>query len=97
VGRTIKVGVRVLYPPGLSNPPSPESIQSASGELPEYIMRKNPRDPNDRTWVSYVPGTRTFHYRARTDLILVVDAKVVNTNRISIPAGTPVLEKSFTR
>lgn len=60
------------------------------GKLPEYVVA------DDGRWVAF-NGTsgRAVTFRARTDIVLVVDAKIVNLNRIRLPADTPIIDNRF--
>lgn len=98
-GSTMSAGVRVLAPSGatmtlpdgtrLTNgPPWPESILSASGELPEYVVLQ------DEKWVPFTGSNGNgFRYRARVDIVLVVDGKVVDLNSIPLPRDTPIIDR----
>jgi len=100
-GSTMRAGVRVLWPSGgtvkrpdgtrlQASPPWPDSIKSASGELPEYVVAEGGK------WVAAAAGRcRGFRHRARVDVVLVVDGQVVDLNRIELPGDTPVLDRRF--
>jgi hypothetical protein len=98
-------GVQILYPlrnqEGLSNPGIDpnllESILKSSSSPPEYVT------------VAGIPFTGVVPqpqpkkgkflgslYRVRTDIILVVDGDVIDLNRISLPADTPIIDQRFT-
>ncbi len=96
VDLTLKAGVRILSPgmrvtlgpdeikPG---PPWPDSARLPSGELPEYVTWR------DGTWV---PGDEARGgVRARQDIMLVCDGKVIDLNRIPLPADTPIIDRRF--
>lgn len=101
---TLKMGsklpvVRIIAPPAIAvsgsgnralrvGPPWPESIKSEKGELPEYVVREG------NTWVPY-RGQKPVGFidRARVDLELVVDGRVIDLNRIRLPADTPIVDK----
>ena len=94
-------GVCVLWPSGGSvrvadgteleaTAPWPESIKSASAELPEYVFAKG------GTWVPFSGGEREWPLiRARVDIVLVTDGGVVDLNRIELPGDTPIIDKRF--
>ena len=100
-GSTMPAGVRILWPSGgtaglpdgtqlHARAPWPESIKSASGELPEYVVAEGGK------WVAFTGGQRKgFLRRARVDVVLVVDGRVVDLNRIQLPGGTPILDRRF--
>jgi hypothetical protein len=80
-------GGRKLVP----GPPWPESAKWATGELPEYVT-----DSQDHTtWVPYLadPNRPASKWRARIDIELVVDGKIIDLNRIRLPADTPIIDK----
>lgn len=98
-----KPGVRVIshcgatasVPGGphlFARPPWPESLLSASGELPEYVAIEHDH------WTAYTESDAVgFRYRARVDIVLVVDGKVVDLNRIALPPDTPIVDnRTFT-
>jgi hypothetical protein len=106
---TIKAGVMILCPcsPGTgplladgtllrSGPPWPDSIKSPSGELPEYVVAENGK------WVPYTTDIDArlgaqlgFHYRARVDVMLIVDGDIVDTNRLAFPEGVNLVPGHF--
>jgi len=93
----IKAGVLVLWPsqsgPLLPNgnllpsgPPWPDSIKTANGELPEWVIAEKGR------WVTFTGQTNYgFKHRARIDLVLIFDGQVVDTNRIPFPKDAPLV------
>ena len=73
-----------------SGPPWPESIKSASGELPEYVTAK------DGKWVPFAgEEDHGLLHRARVDIVLVTDGEVVDLNRIKLPGETPIIDKRY--
>lgn len=74
-------------------PPWPESVRSESGELPEYVLFREdkwvPWDGNRNT-----PGLRDMR-RARLELELIVDGRIVDLNRVQLPADTPIIDRRF--
>jgi hypothetical protein len=92
-GSPMSAGVKVLWPAAVTTegltagPPWPESVLSASGELPEYVVAQNGK----RAPLSETNGGG-FHFRARVDIVLVVDGKIVDLNRIKLPADTPIVD-----
>jgi hypothetical protein len=97
-GQIMASGVRILapadcrvnYPNGrlFAGEPWPDSIKSPKGALPEFVIG------NSGTWVPF-PGPGGF--RARVDIVLVMDANIVNTNHVRIPADTPIVDKRARR
>jgi hypothetical protein len=100
-GTTMQTGVRVLWPSGGSleladgrrleaGPPWPESIKSPGGELPEYVVAENGQ------WVRFDGKERVgLMHRARVDIVLVSDGKVVDLNRVPLPPQTPIVDNRF--
>jgi hypothetical protein len=79
-GRFLKIG-----------PPWPDDIKSESGALPEYVVNKRGK------WVPYSEkeGEKYFIGRARIDIELVVDGRIVDLNHIPLPSDTPIIDKRF--
>ncbi|MBS0207076.1 MAG: hypothetical protein JSS49_29720 [Planctomycetes bacterium] len=77
--------------------PWPKSLIGPRGELPEYVTSVS-ADGGKLTWKSLedVPeGKRGFHNRARVDLELVIDGKVIDLNRIPLPQDAPLVDVRF--
>jgi hypothetical protein len=74
-------------------PPWPKSAYLPTGELPEYVTKGEV--DGRRTWVpaSTEGELRGFLHRARVDIELVVDGKIVDLNRVHIPANTSIIDK----
>lgn len=100
--RQLTVGVYILSPPRGGSysradgkyvspgPPWPESIKSASGELPEYVRVEGGK------WVpTDLDLTKGRPVRARQDIMLVCDGDIVDLNRIPLPANTPIIDRRF--
>ena len=100
-GSTAQTGVRILCPaPGHSGPseakmldtgpPWPDYIKMPSGGLPEYVVNQ------DGKWVAF-DGTHRigFRHRARVDIVLITDGKIVDLNRIQLPADTLIVDNRF--
>jgi hypothetical protein len=97
-GSTMSAGVRVLWPSGgisempdgtrlTAGPPWPESILSPVGGLPEYVVVEGDK------WVPYTGSDKGgFRFRARVDIVLVVDGRIVDLNRIRLPRDTPIID-----
>lgn len=97
---TIETGIRILAlsegvsisPDGTrleAGEPWPDYVKSPSGELPEYVTHKYGK------WIPWTPFySNGFRYRARVDIVLVTDGKVIDPNRISLPLGTSVIKKN---
>ena len=73
-----------------TGPPWPDSVRNKDGTLPEYAVA------TEETWVPAEPGDRGgqrgFLNRVRVEIELVVDGKVIDLNRIPLPADTPIID-----
>jgi len=68
-------------------PPWPDNLRLPSGALPEYVVRV------DGKWAPFDGTSRAgFAFRARQDVVLIVDGTVVDLNRIRLPSGHPVID-----
>ncbi len=94
VDNWVAAGVRVLHPrithtPNFTTPNWPKDIEMQSGEFPEYVVQHLGK---------WVPPTGDFlrdgfAYRARVDIVLVVDDNIVNLARITLPEDAKVIDK----
>ena len=78
----------------------PESIKSPNGELPEYVVAGVGEGGQGRRWVPFdrKKGDQiAFRHRARVDIILVTDGKVIDLNRIPLPPDTPIVDRRFAK
>ena len=84
-------GVPFLQP----GPPWPDHLISDSGALPEYVGVE--RIPGGLRWIPVRLDERAmgFKIRARVEIELIVDGKVVDLNRIQFPPDTPIIDKRF--
>jgi hypothetical protein len=85
-GRQVTGGVMLSC-----GPPWPDSVKSPKDELPEYVVA---------TTENWIPFNEDIHKhksrsRARVDIVLVVDGKVVDLNRIPLPANTRIIDNRF--
>ncbi len=101
-GSTAHTGVRILCPSGsgsevdgkmyIADAPWPDYLKSPSGELPEYVIF----DHDNAKWL---PADKTervgFMNRARVDIVLITDGKVIELNRIQLPSNTPIIDNRF--
>lgn len=75
-----------------------ENLTGPKGELPEYVGSQRGADGR-LEWVDVSSikssGPVGFSYRARVDLSLVVDGKVIDLNQIKLPHGITVIDKRF--
>jgi hypothetical protein len=76
-----------------AEPPWPAEIVSADGGLPEFVVANE--EDGIMKWVPVGMGPAGFQHRARVDLELVVDGKIIDLNSIPIPANTPVHDERF--
>lgn len=77
--------------------PWPKELTGPHGELPEYVTSVRP-DATKLVWKSIedVPeNQRGFHNRARVDLELIIDGKVIDLNRIALPADARIIDHRF--
>lgn len=95
-GATLKSGVAIVCPlRNISDPfddrtPLADSLDLDSGDVPEYVTKEKDK------WVAWSnESSKGFRYRARTDIILVVDGDVVDLNKIKIPGNTPIIDNRF--
>ncbi len=95
-GSTTEAGVRILCPVGgvTGTPggkrPWPDYLKSESGELPEYVSKENGK------WIPAKRSKRVgFLNRARVDIVLITDGKIVDLNRIPLPPDTPIIDNRF--
>ena len=96
VDESMAAGVRILHPLLSSHssiaPIWPQDIDTQSGEFPEYVVR------NLGKWVPQsTAGKRAgFAFRARVDIVLVVDDNIVDLKRIQLPADAKIIDKRIT-
>jgi hypothetical protein len=102
-GTTMTTGVRILWPSGgtvelpdrkrlEAKEPWPDYIKNGAGELPEYVTEEHGK------WIPNTPGKKPdFFIRARVDIILVTDGRVIDLNRIELPGETPIVDRRFKR
>lgn len=100
-GSTMSAGVRILCPSGgivttadgtrlEAKAPWPESVTFGTSVLPEYVTVEGGK------WVPYVDkGQIAMRNRARVDIMLVVDGRTVDLNRIELPSDTPIVDRRF--
>lgn len=86
-----------IYAPSRSkgNAQAIAAVVGKQGELPEYVVQE--KDAAGQTlWSPADPRAdrppRGFYYRARTDLELVVDGKVVDLGRVKLPEDARVVD-----
>lgn len=80
--------------------PWPKAIVGKNGELPEYVVSE--KGPDGRLiWVAADPfqeskgPPRGFYNRARIDIELVVDGKVIDLNHVEFPDGVVIIDHRF--
>lgn len=98
---TARPAVRVLTPSGSSvkfrgadeqivmAPPWPDEVFDEEGRLPEYVAWDGER----LVGVTSPKGVRASLHRARVDLTLVVDGRVIDLNRIPLPPDTIIVDR----
>jgi hypothetical protein len=95
-GTSVTVGVLMLCPPdssvtlpdGTTTKPiqARRDLYDGSGGLPEYMALSGGKwkASTDKT------GASGFLYRARTDIVVVSDGRIIDANRLAIPKDTTV-------
>jgi hypothetical protein len=74
--------------------PWPKALYGPHGELPEFVRADFSKDKPG--WVVVNAKDETgFHDRARIDLDLVIDGKIIDLNRIALPKNTPIEDHRF--
>jgi len=76
-----------------ARPPWPAGIASAKGELPEFVQVTRAGEEGVK-WAAAsgdLPAWGGVLYRARVDLELVVDGKVIDVKRIRFPSDGPTV------
>jgi hypothetical protein len=73
--------------------PWPKSIVREDGSLPQYVVSMTGEDGKLK-WEPAEPGDehKGFYNRARVDLELVVDGKIVDLNRIRFPENVKLID-----
>ena len=79
--------------------PWPIELMKKHGTLPEYVVSEKDED-GKLQWVAADPYDkdqqyRGFFSRARIDVELVVDGKIIDLNRIRFPDGVKVIDYRF--
>ena len=81
---------------GLAGPPWPASVLSPKGELLEFVQTATIEGENTWVPVEVGKGGPGFYHRARIDIELVVDEKIIDLNRIVLPSNTPIIDNRST-
>ncbi len=76
-------------------PPWPEHLYDENGHLAEYVTWDGEQLVGVNRFSSPrgTPAFSFFLYRARVDLTLVVDGRVIDLNRIPLPADTVIVDR----
>ncbi|MBP87421.1 MAG: hypothetical protein CMJ64_11975 [Planctomycetaceae bacterium] len=79
--------------------PWPIELIQKHGKLPEYVTSKKDKEGKLR-WVAADPTAKDqevagFFNRARIDIELVVDGKIIDLNRLRFPDGVKVIDYRF--
>ena len=72
-------------------PPWPDYLTTEKGGLPEFV--KMVVNDSELKWIPAKPGQGGS--RARVEMDVVVDGKVIDLNRIPLPPHTPILDHRF--
>jgi hypothetical protein len=67
--------------------PWPDSARLPSGELAEYVVER------DGSWV---PNAGKGGWRARVDIVVVLDGRVISRSDIVVPPGTTIIDQPVT-
>jgi hypothetical protein len=73
-------------------PSWPDSVKLPNGQLPKYVRLSDDKN----TWVSADANHnlfKGFEYRARIEIELVVDGKIIDLNRVQLHSDTPIIDK----
>jgi hypothetical protein len=76
-------------------PPWPQELLTREGGLPEYVHAIPQDGKAVLVAVKSNERPRGFGYRARVDIELVVDGKVIDLNRIKLPKDALVIDHRF--
>ena len=77
------------------SPPWPDSVKLPNGQLPKYVWLSDDKT----TWVpadtnhNSLKGFKGFEYRARIEIEIVVDGKIIDLNRVRLPENTPIIDR----
>jgi hypothetical protein len=86
----------------VAGPPWPPTALLPNGELSEYVTSSEIH--GEKTWVPVTiekarnemeKGHFMWLMRARVDLELIIDGKIIDLNRIRIPSDTPIIDKRW--
>jgi len=79
---------KMLY----AGPPWPRDILTPEGKLPEFVQSIKVDGK-----LKWIPADRLvkFKHRARIDIELFVDGKVIDLNRILLPPDTPIIDNRW--
>jgi hypothetical protein len=77
--------------------PWPKDMEGPNGELPEYVTSvRSPIGTLSWTSINAVPKKDLgFHHRARIDIELVIDGKIIDLNRIKLPTDAHLNDRRF--
>jgi len=80
--------------------PWPEYLRSEHGELPEWVVATE-NEEGKLEWIPADPFNKQpgdpsgFYHRARIDIELVIDGKVIDLNRLKLPEAVTVSDRRF--
>ena len=78
-------------------PPWPKEIVGENGELPEYVVAVEKEDRF--VWEAGDPFAdkepRGFYHRARIDIELVVDGRIIDLNHTPLPENATIVDRRF--
>jgi hypothetical protein len=74
-------------------------IKLPSCVVPEYVVYQDGKwsaaSYQDGKWLDGQKKYEGIMYRARIDIVLIIDGNIVDLNRIPLPADTPIIDKRF--
>jgi hypothetical protein len=101
--------IRIYSPPSgligkpVIGPPWPPTALLPNGELSEYVTNREIN--GEKTWIPATiekphnieigKGPLSSLFRARVDIELIIDGKIIDLNRIRIPSDTPIIDKRW--
>lgn len=91
----IPAGKKPKMLPFTLGPPWPQELLTREGGLPEYVHAIPQNGKAVLVEVKSGERPRGFGYRARVDIEIVVDGKVIDLNRIEFPKDALIMDHRF--
>jgi hypothetical protein len=75
--------------------PWPEYLYGEDGGLPEYVASSLNEEDGKMKWkpAQVGDGSKGFYHRARVDIDLVIDGKIIDLNRIRFPEHVAIVDQ----